>query len=1398
MSNMLATIRSYIPHSLLEWLLSGTNLSNEPLQKNFQAAVLFADVSGFTSLTEALAQKGDEGPEEITQLLNRYFGRMIQLLEAEGGDVVKFSGDALTVVFPVRDESMGYAIRRAKQAADSMQVMMTALGPVQSSVGPVELALKVGIGSGNVKALLVGGVFRRWEYVLAGEALLRAATAEGTAQRGDVKLDPESQKLIVADPLLPRSAPLWDLESLEEQSECIERLKRFLPGAVRSWMVHEEFHDWLGVLRTMSVLFIGLQGIEYAEEQACTQLHRFLLNAQKTVYRYQGSINKLVVDDKGTIFLVLFGAPPFAHADDPLRAVRCALDLLEGAREQALSLRVGVTTGRVFAGPVGSHVRREYTAMGDAVNLAARLMGQVEKSGVLCDEQTYQLTHNHIQYKTLSAVQLKGKEHPVALFCPLSVMSHSDISTEGEAMIGRRTELAQLILHTDKIKTGSNQVILLEAEAGLGKTMLLHALEKQVHNGMFQWLSGAGQSLEQLSGFWAWRPIFNQLLGLKDEQTIYEREQCVVQYFESLSQEYQDRMSLLNDVLGLELEESPLVASLDAATRQQSLTDVLLFLLTQQARQKPLCIMLENLQWLDSLSWDFVLQLARFMETEHSGILFLLSSRPLGEQALVSKQMKTLRSFAHTTVFSLCALSAEETLALVAARLEISPLHVPKELKDIIVQRSGGNPLFVREIIALFLQEHILEFYEVEGAKVCRMKKQDARSSTWLPDSLEGLLLARLDQLSPTHQLILKVASVIGQHFPFEPLHHTLRAHSKSIKDMLREHLDELSAQGFVQPEQDLETGRYVFNHLATKDVAYRTLLYQQRRQLHRSLAEWFELKYSAPAKDTETQKQDASSETLYPEFPTLPDTLLSTVAHHWRNAGLQEKERHYTLLAGEFSMRQFANQEAVQHFTRVLELTPGADFKKRYPLLLRREQLFDILGDRDKQKEDIEALECCLEHIEPFEGLEISLRRLNYTLATAQFEDAALHAQTELGRTTWDAENVRYQALFLQAYGRSLVSLGRLDDARVELRKALESARQSEEHGIEASILRIIGNTYAMRSAFDQALPLFQEALDVHNQLDEHANAIKALNNIGLIYRLIYRSGEQLERSIEVFKDALRRANSIGSKTLESLVIGNLASAFIELGRFNEAQTMLERGVRLSRQIGSPNDECTSIVFLGEVAMRMGLYAQANAYFTDAIQKSQAIGHRYMEGYGKVYLAEAMTLAQTAELHDVEEKILEALHIANQMGDPTVIAGSQLLLGHLHWMKQESQQAQESYLQAQEGYEKLSFVSKSMEAQAGTVRVALLQGDSKGALKHAQSIVAYLASEGFQGIREPFWVMLTCVEAYRAEEHTDADRLLQTYVGYIEEQTKTLPRSAVQAFLNKVGVKGLRAIHHM
>ena len=310
-----------------------------------------------------------------------------------------------------------------------------------TSAGPVALGMKIGIGAGEISAAQVGGRHDRWEYVIAGDPLRQVAQAEHRAQRGEIILSPEAAELIAPQAISPRPLLQPDWSAVKNPALVEAALRVYVPGTVMTWLTGG-LQDWLAVLRPMSVLFIGVEGIDYTQPDAAAALHEFLRALQEIVYRYEGDINKLAVDDKGTIALALFGAPPHAHPDDPERALRCALDLQTLIPPSGLRLAIGVTTGRVFAGPVGSATRREYTVMGDTVNLAARLMVAAGPGQIRCDYETYRTARSKLAFEFLAPIAVKGKAGLIRVYRPVGEAGAQPLTDR--ALVGRRAEVARL------------------------------------------------------------------------------------------------------------------------------------------------------------------------------------------------------------------------------------------------------------------------------------------------------------------------------------------------------------------------------------------------------------------------------------------------------------------------------------------------------------------------------------------------------------------------------------------------------------------------------------------------------------------------------------------------------------------------------------------------------------------------------------------------------------------------------------------------------------------------------------------------------------------------------------------------------------------------------------------
>lgn len=1299
MTELLQTIATYVPPSIVRATLAQAEPvpPQEAAAGFIEAAVLFADVSGFTPLTEALAQKGAEGPEELTRLLNGYFSRMIALIEVEGGEVVKFSGDAVTVVFPTREETLGHATRRATQAAEAMQAAMSDFTTLQTSVGPVALGMKIGIGAGDILAAQVGGIFDRWEYVIAGDPLRQVAEAEHQAERGQIVLSPEAEALIhpTSLPPNPLAQPDWATMTNPDQVEKV--LKCYVPGAVTTWL-QEALQQWLAVLRSMSVLFIGVGGLDYDQEEAIPRLHSFLRSAQNIIYNYEGSINKLAVDDKGTIFISLFGAPPFAHEDDPERALRCALDLQTMAQTQELQLAVGVTTGRVFAGPVGSATRREYTVMGDTVNLAARLMGAAGLGEIRCDYETYRLTRGRLTFDELPPVRLKGKAGLIRLYRPVGRIQQNRQDQERSSLVGRKAELATFSRLVDGVETGSSHILILEGEAGIGKSRLVEEMIHMTRERGLVSLLGMGRSIERQTPYRAWRDIFTTYFALEDIADPAERRRRVEHQVRDVAPDLAERTPLLNDVLHLELPDNDLTASLDPEIRHDSLISLLLTLLRAWATDRPLILILEDAHWLDTLSWDLAVQAVRTLTVAHTPFLLVLAMRPLQGDAMRMEPM-TLAGMAEAQQISLDSLSPEETVALAATRLGLSAEDLPQPVADLLLTRAGGNPFFAEELIYTLRDNGLITITETEARKQCLISGDLDRTIQTLPDTVQGIVLSRIDRLPPEEQLALKVAAVIGRTFAYTTLNETLSQHADLSERMLKIYLDDLRHLDLT-PMEALEPDMiYIFKHIITQEVAYETLLFAQRRQLHETVARWYEYTFGddSPTEPPEKGLAPYAETSLTPFYPLL--------AHHWYQAENRNLERHYAWLAGKRAANQFANDDATAYLSRALDLTPETDVGARYQLLLTREAVNDLQGEREAQAKDLAALADLAEETGNAKWqVTVALRQASYAEVTSDY-DTSLAATQKAVNLAAALQDQKAEAESYIAWGRVLWRQGSYDDAREQLEKALSPARNADDHQAEAKSLYYLGHSYLYQDQHDPARKYYQQALDLYRQIAHRQGEADSLNMLGIIN---YELGD-LPVARDHYEQVLTIFHTIGDRRGESIVLSNLGNVYCDLGDFEMSYTYQEQALALRQSIGDRWGEAISFTNLGLVHTHLGKHNTAREMCNRALVIQRDIGDRSTEGYSLTYLGHALV----------------------GLGD----------IG----------QAAEAYRTAMALRRELGEISAAIDDLAGLAHTALLQNNLTEATTYTQEILAWLDENGTGGIEYPLQVYLTCYQVLQA-----------------------------------------------
>ncbi len=763
MSALLQTLATYVPAPVVRRLATHAGETIPELER-FVGAVMFADVSGFTALAEQLALDGAAGTEELTRRLNAFFGALIATITEHGGEVVKFAGDGLLASWAA-DGDLTAATAQATACALAAQAVLGAATDVQ-------LALRIGVGAGEITTMIVGGVYNRWELLVGGPPLAQVRLGQRHAAPGEVVVSAEGWALIAAvsqGQALPSGdvavtavaappRPAVVARPLPESAEPL--LRGYIPGAILARLAAGQT-GWLAELRRLSILFVNIPDLDGTAPDALAQAQTVMQTLQRSVYRYEGSINKLSVGDQGVTLLAALGLPPLAHEDDAVRAVQAAMTVVAALQQLGLRATVGVATGRVFCGAIGSAERREYSMIGDVVNVAARLMQAAAQAGVTavwCDSATFQSAQSQLSFEALPAVTVKGKADPLPVFSPQG-RARAVARGTAPSLVGRLAEQGRITASLAALQhLQVSSVLVIEGEAGIGKSRLIEATQRQAEGLRLGVFVGAGDAVEQSTAYFSWRAVFSQLFDLDVLIDQEARRRHMLDLLE-LEPELLALAPLLNVVLPLDLPENRLTAQLTGEIRAERTRDLLLQALQVSVARSAKVLIIEDAHWLDSASWALLEQVIQGV----APLLVVLATRPLPVPA--PAEYARILASARTERLVLSSLTPAETAHLIAQRLGVE--QVPESIAELVADKAQGNPFFTEELTYALRDAGVVQ---VVGDQAVAAAAR-ALAEVLLPDTVQGVITSRIDRLTAAQQLTLKVASVIGRVFLFRTLH---------------------------------------------------------------------------------------------------------------------------------------------------------------------------------------------------------------------------------------------------------------------------------------------------------------------------------------------------------------------------------------------------------------------------------------------------------------------------------------------------------------------------------------------------------------------------------------------------------------------------------------------------
>ena len=1296
--NLLA---AYIPQDRCHALACGT-----PLPDRTGGAALFADISGFTPLTEALrlALGPRQGSEALTDQINTTYDALIAQVDAYHGSVIGFAGDAITCWFDAAD---GPAARRAVACAVGMQRAMSVFaqivlpGDIHSS-----LALKVAVACGPARRMVAGDPAIQRLDLLAGATVARVATGEHHAVAGEIVLDAACVADLGAAVSIgawredaetgEQFAPLHDLTDVPPTSPWPELPADVLtPEVLRPWLLPAVYARemagygaFLTELRPAVALFLRFSGIDYdTDPDAHTRLDTFVRAVQNILIRDNGALLQVVIGDKGSYLCCAFGAP-VAHEDDARRAVLAALALSHEAAEAngMPPLPIGISVGVMRCGAYGSTRRRTYGILGDEVNLAARLMGLATPGEILVSGHVQAAVVTTIACESRPPVKLKGKAELQSVFRVSGLRQERAVRlhepTYTLPMVGRADEITQIGQILDRVLTGRGHILGITAEAGLGKSRLVAEVIRMAYQHGMIGYGGACLSTGTHSPYlvWQmiWRAIFHHDPAASLQQQIRTVEDCVKDW----APERTDAIPLLGPLLGLSVPENDFTQSLEPKDRQGALHALLRDCLTAvthevQGTGGGLLIVVEDAHWIDATSADLLADLVQAISMVP--VLLVLAYRPFDSDYAWDVRIVEVPNFTHIRLSGLDHAATEQ---LIRAKLQqLFPTRdgaLATELITELMERTQGNPFYLEELL------HYLHDRDIDPRELASLK------DTELPDSLHRLILSRLDQLSEQQQVILKTSSVIGRRFLVAWLH---GAFPRLVPPTgLTVELAELAERELTPldtPEPELA---YLFKHIVTREVAYESLGAATRAALHEQLASYVEQHAGADA-----------------------DALLDVLAYHYAQSNNLSKKREYLRRAGDAAAARYANVAAISYLSRALDLAPPDDVRDRYALLLAREQIYALCGEREAQRADLMALAILANDLaDPAIRAEVSLRHACYANDTSDFATAE-RAAREAAVWAQTARHVRLEATAIHRLGWVLRSQRAYEAAHAQLAQSLALATTAGDNHQICVTLSALSAVAADQGRYLLARDYLERSSAIAHASGDRRMEGYALSDLAGI------AGEQgqLTAAISYLDHCLTVARAIGDRRFEGHILGNLGFTQHNLGDDADARASCEQSYVITSAIGDRQQMAFTCGNLGLTTLAQGDHARAGTYFQRSVDLAEAIGDGMQAGWAQRGLGNvALALS---DLDAAAHAFQTSAALLREIGSPALVA----------------------------------------EPLAGLVRVALARDDPRGALVFAEEILTHVATGTLDGAEEPMVVYLACHHALRANGDLRASAVL-------------------------------------
>lgn len=1276
-------MKHLIPHYIQDQFLKGLQTGS------LRAYTMFVDLSGFTPLMDVLAREGSRGAEQMSVILNDIFAPLVRLVYTKGGFIPYFAGDAFIAVFPegAPDINARETLFTAIQARNMFSQRAFRFG--EFTIG-----IKIGVAYGDVEWGIVGDQHK--SFYFRGKGIDECTACQVRAQNQDIvldafwrekagsyavpleELDESYYRLVGNIPIVETPLKAVELPLLDE---AVARM--FLPGPVLE-------HNGEGEFRTVIAVFLSFTGLK--THQALDEFATIILNQ---INNFSGYFKEIDFSDKGGVIVAFFGAP-ISFENNTDRAIEFLLAIWEELRylkhSTNVEFRAGVTLGTAYTGIVGGEERCQYAAVGNLINLSARIMTYADWGDVLVDGEVNKNKHFRFQHK--GDIKYKGIKGNIPTF-KLIGRDYDNMPAYTGTMVGRQLELEQLLAFAKPLLDDRPAgVACIYGEAGIGKSRVAYELRQILAaQGLTEWRQCQSDQIlrKPFNPFvYFLKNYFNQS---PDRPLATNREAFEVRHKEQIDslaelesaealyalRELQRTHSILAALMGITYPDS-LWEQLDARGRYQNAIAAIINLIVSEALLRPLVLELEDGHWIDDSSRELLQELIRVISRHR--ILLLITSRYLDDGAKpVFFDAEVIKNIGVSQLeINLNVLQSESVHAFAEARLG-GPISEP--FFDLLLRATNSNPFYLEQVLEYFTESQVLEY--IQG--VWTIKDKNIK----LSDSINSILTARIDRLSALVRETVKAAAVIGREFELPVLSEVMSVQEEFVRRNGNSHIllkEQVKTAEDSQIWLAMNELRYIFRHSLLREAAYSMQLRVRLQQLHQLIAEAIERLY---ADNIEERYVD--------------------LAFHYEQAGVFDKTCLYLRKAADYSKRNYQNQQALEYYEKLLKkLGRQSDVVDQIRTYMKKGKVQELIGQWEECEETYEKALSLAKKSRDVLLLgqannnlgQLLMLRGNYAKAMSYLQSAAglfesVEDELGLARVYGNLGNLYFRqgkygeamtyfersielgytragtagsAQIVANLGLTYMNQGKYDEGiRCQEVQLDICRRQNDKQGM-ATLFTNMGIVYFEKGAYDDALDCYEQGLELSKELGNKQLTSIAIGCIGSVYE---RKGHY-EKAMELFREDLELCEELGDKQGIAIALGLIGELHSVKGDFYLAIDYLQKNLMLCEELNYQKGIAKAVNTLGDVFYYTKEYQRSLQHYNRAIEITRKINNRLVLGSSLV--EKGMVLLEMGDLVQLDDTLKDALAIAHDLGNPDLLFEAELLTARTHSLNNRKEEA--------------------------------------------------------------------------------------------------------------------------